>query len=53
MYSVESARSSFIPKITQRDLWENFLPQFEAGFGSDGEGGGAMGFVHKKSLIDA
>ncbi len=39
-YSVEANRDSFIPNITNHDLWDYYLRQYAAGFAKVAHGGG-------------
>lgn len=42
-YSVEWDRYTFIPNITDFDLWDSYLAQFKIGFASGDAGGGIQG----------
>merc|ERR1712232_462209 len=40
-YSMETQRDSFVPNVTAMDLWDYFLPAFEAGL-KEGQASGVM-----------
>jgi beta-D-xylosidase 4 len=41
-YSVENDRASFIPNITDFDLWDSFLPHYKMGFSTTGGNAAAV-----------